>query len=76
MHLDPKTYEAIVAAMADAVFLCSPDRTLLYLNPAAGRLSGWSPAAAVGRKCNGICRTIRNRKHAGRGAKQGQRIQP
>ena len=43
--------ESIVSSMSDAVYVRGADHQLLYINPAAERLTGWSFAEASLHKC-------------------------
>lgn len=47
-------YKPIVDHMKNAAFLCGPGKKILYMNPAAERLSGLSLADALSRKCHEI----------------------
>ena len=37
--------------MNEALYLCSPEKNIIYINPAAERLTGWSLPEALAKKC-------------------------
>lgn len=45
------TFKSIIDHMNDALYLCSPEKNIIYLNPAAQRLTGWSFQEALTKKC-------------------------
>ncbi len=47
-------YHSIVTSMNEPVYLCDLEKNLLYLNPAAEKLTGWSLRDALTRKCHKI----------------------
>ena len=51
MGLPPTLARAIVLNMAEAVYVRDVNRKIIYLNPAAQRLTGWSAADALGAAC-------------------------
>ena len=56
LALEESRYEGIVASMADAVITTDLHLNVTALNPAAGALTGWRTAEAVGRPwCEVVC---------------------
>ena len=51
MGLPPTLARAIVLNMAEAVYVRDVNRKIIYLNPAAQRLTGWSAADSLGASC-------------------------
>ena len=50
-------HEAILNSMSEAVYVVDRDMDILYSNPAAERLTGFSPQESVGQVCRDIfCR--------------------
>ena len=46
-----QVYQSIVSNMNEPVYLCDLEKNLLYLNPAAEKLTGWSLQDALAMKC-------------------------
>ena len=44
-------YRAILQSMNEAVYVRDLNMKILYINPAAERLTGWSMEEALGKKC-------------------------
>ncbi|MDJ0819611.1 MAG: PAS domain-containing protein, partial [Desulfobacterales bacterium] len=53
MELD-QAYKSILDNINTPIFLCNPAKDILYINPAAERLTGWSLLEAVSKKCDEI----------------------
>ena len=53
MELD-QAYKSILDNIDTPIFLCNPATDILYINPAAERLTGWSLHEAVSKKCDEI----------------------
>ncbi len=49
-------------AMTESVITIDPAGVVQFLNEAAGRLTGWEPAAAVGRPIDDVCRLTDEKK--------------
>jgi PAS domain S-box-containing protein len=47
-------YQSIVTSMNEPVYLCDLEKNLLYLNPAAEKLTGWSLRDALSMKCHEV----------------------
>ncbi len=54
MEVNPKVYEAILENMSEIIYVRDLNMNLLYINPAAERLTGWPWQDAVGKKCYAI----------------------
>lgn len=50
----PLYFQAIVERMREAVLVRDPDRKVLYINPAAERLTGWTSAGVLGKTCEDL----------------------
>jgi two-component system CheB/CheR fusion protein len=50
--------EITLASIADAVITTDPTGDVIFLNPIASRLTGWSPGEAVGRPLKEVFRTV------------------
>jgi PAS domain S-box-containing protein len=46
-----QVYKSIIDNMNEALYLCSPEKNIIYINPAAERLTGWSLPEALAKKC-------------------------
>ncbi len=49
-----RTYQTIVSNMHEPVYWCDLEKNLLYLNPAAEKMTGWSLQDALAMKCYDI----------------------
>lgn len=47
-------HKAILDCMSEAVYVIDRDMKILYTNPAAAMLTGYSPEETIGRKCHNI----------------------
>ena len=47
-------HKAILNSMSEAVYVVDRDMDILYSNPAAERLNGFSPQESVGQVCHDI----------------------
>jgi len=41
----------IIDSISDGVYICEPDRTIVYWSKSAERITGWKAAEVVGKRC-------------------------
>lgn len=56
--MNPELYKHILDNLADGVYCVDPDRTIIYWNRGAERISGFSAMYVLGRNC--ACRVLRH----------------
>jgi PAS domain S-box-containing protein len=58
LHTGPEWFQTVLASMGDAVIATDCQGRVVFLNPVAAELTGWSEAEALGQDMTVVCRIV------------------